>query len=256
MGCLTFIGAIIIGVLLIGLFFLIGHFTLVIMYGPHNFDYGMHRVKIKFFAFLSTVFIATTFVTPTILIVYLIVLVFIGLLHRVCKKTSFTRYGDIAALASIRGLSDEYKTEYIRRRVPREYIEFCEEYRGYDRVIFKKLERGLSEQVFNLTCAEILWERYKDSADPEKYPPFNPTTWDEYQLSFLTGKEIVSDERYKCRYIKKKKTDIKPTTCFICQEDIARTLCEVRSNVGTRDLKLCNECIEKFEFAAAELPPK
>ena len=233
---------------------LVAFVTLSILYGPKNFDFGPDDIKMYICLFASFVILFLSIVSILFPLAYITVLFAIGYYNRKHKRTSFTKHGNIIALKNISDISKENKHKYMMNKAPKSCVEYCEEYRGYDLLVFRKIEEALAANAIDITCAEILWERYNTSSDPKDFPEIDFSALSENPKEALRAKSrpgIIPPERYWC--YSARQTDLKRHgQCIMCRKADPLNLCIIKNRIGTREIFICKECYTKFKQSESD----
>ena len=67
----------------------------------------------------------------------------------------------------------------------------------------------------------------------------------------IEKRDIMNREIKESKYIAKSimyLCDINGATCIICRKNVSSRKYRIKNDVGTRDIPICNECLEKFKI--------
>lgn len=207
-----------------------GRWVLKALYGEGNFDLGEDGGKALAISLLNTFMLLFFPLLP----LYIVAIVALGYNNRKNGKTSYTILGKQTE-ANLH--SSAYKYNYLLNNAPRSILDFCENNSGNDSMVYFHILKAYQKGEISKLDGEIIWERY-NSKTPSEVLKYGGATPETYQ-------EMLEMERYLCKSIIRK-NESKLGKCMMCKTDAELLLCDIKNNIGTRTLYICDECYKKF----------
>lgn len=207
-----------------------GKWVLKALYGDGNYDLGEDGEKAVSISLLNVLMLLFFPLLP----LYIVAIAVMGYNNR---KNGVTSYTILGKQIESNLKSPAYKYKYLLNDAPRSILDFCDHNAGNDsRVYFYILDAYKKGEITKL-AGEIIWERYnsKTNSDVLRYGGATPETY----------QEMLEMERYSCKSIISK-NESKSGKCVMCKADAELILCDIKSNMGTRSLYICDECYHKF----------